>query len=802
MAFIFTPLKTYFGSVTRYEYTTLPLYVSNNYILPISEVVTVDTPFTIESSTTPTISNVFPFHKADTTVLHTGEIVDNIIFVLYNTATSLRFCKINKTTLVQISDAEVHSSTVTDAVVFQSTYTADTNSHELILIYHDGTTIYKKLYTSSSWSVASTISLAGTSTLSDFIGCNSAVNVILADGSFSNIAIVSLTSGSSNQLVQIGVDITSGSLSIAFVKDDAVFFPDQPLVVDGVKLFSFNGSERGCLCALHDDNKVYPITSSAFLSDAYIDIDSDFAENNFKVIGDEFHLVGYDVSDSKIERKAVYKYEKAYYTNNTKTLEYKLNTPTDTTTDVFYPVDISIGALSNMSLEFGYYISSVWTTLGSLPISSTIHEYHLVILMAEASLRLGTHMRISTALSTPFGFTSLTIKVDGSPVLELDGFVTTVGTQVNNKGDSFPCYVPTSEIDKYALQPATTMITNSSHSFIGDDGSALFVWRETAGVDDICLMRESDNFRTNLFRDASHTATVGTPHPLMLFKMSDYYIVGVSLNTDFYILKLDADSNLRLGGTQELSTSIFPTNYIAYHSDIINSGGVVAGELFATCTVEATLGDAPYGLVMFGQQHLDFHRVGDKIATSKQITSYVVDTDSSDTKYRYDEVECIMVADVEGTYIEKAIQEYVQDSTTELEAYVETANILYDPMMQSKMIDDSTIKTLVSLAVSKHPAIIQWASDSNYITNNYEHWIETGSPEETSDMDNDAIHMAGTKQVVVKEVVVDSNESTAFRLRITVGLTDIDDVAVYDDFRVFFVQIKTAEDYSIGGDNA
>lgn len=775
---------------------TVVASVRNNYLYPTSDTLSATTPFNVDGGLTSTYNNQYPIHRDDVDEMFQQVTNGHQIGMLFNdTSGNLMFSEYDVDgTLNKLQ--VVSSGAVEKAVVKQYFSTLEGNRNYFIFaISGTGTiaTIYSVKRSSSgvwTFTTQTPYTIGSGQTLGDFIGDEAVIYSSSSSLDYTShyIAAIQHTSGSNDGVMLISMRFSGIGYNAYYdivVDNGGTEYDKDPVKMTGIKMV--DSVARASL--INSDSSVNFLVGNLFSVGGFYNLESDIDYTVDKIDalhdGENILLGGveYDGADSILHKRR-YEYERMLFYAGTN--EYQLTTPSGNTTDYISNITATIGTLSNLTIEFGYYVSTVWNTLGTYTLTGGSDFLESTIIDNEIA-QIGTHVRISNSASQ-YLISNFIISDGTTTYLSIDGYNVNVGVLASGGGEK--AYAMTSK--DYDDTPDTLVgVVNVSHV-------AVF------NYDVMAILNDDDTHNAFYSRTTSRTNIISSivdsacdPKTILCsWSGTNYYIGSFITGNDWSVSVFDSNFS-RTDDAFELNTSIIGTaSYGAHESDVVASSTAI-GHLIATMLVAPVLETAPYGMIMFGQQHKDFARYDGTVENTESY-EYV----GSGGTHIYDDIECVFVADANGTYNIKYLQNKVMDESDSFDAFIETINIFYDPTYRSMMVNDTTIKALVSMAISKHPNVISWGNNSNYTTNDYKGWFTSGELEETGDFSNDVIYVAGSKQVVVREVVVNDDNAQAIRIRVEVGLQDVDGNDVFDDFRVFQVQLLATGYFGIGGDNA
>ena len=133
------------------------------------------------------------------------------------------------------------------------------------------------------------------------------------------------------------------------------------------------------------------------------------------------------------------------------------------------------------------------------------------------------------------------------------------------------------------------------------------------------------------------------------------------------------------------------------------------------------------------------------------------------------------------------------------EAYIDTINFYYDPSMADN-IERNPITVFLSFAQSMMKAELVWTLDSNYNFNDYRTYFNLGEIVETASVDNENAFFRGSKQVEVKNVVLDERDGKAIKFRIFARVTDENNDEVLDEWRIYHIKLLPNDAFTLDGD--
>ena len=804
-AYTTVPTEVNFGEVRSGVKKEIDISLRNNYIYPKTRDYTVASPFTIDGGVSATITNPYSWEVEnvdDLLDLHMD--ASGNIVMLFNHDGKL---------YIQVkgeSAIEVDWSTYTGGVIRRIAKVSGINFY--VGFVYSGTSIYPIFYNSSVTSIGAAISVSeGTITsINEFVGSELIVttNDVESD-TFGGTLIAGLRVNASNVVLLI----SDGTTSLGyFLKDygEALLAVEIRSLFNGEYITKIDGTKGLSLNLLDKNGKVYTITGSKYINTdlyrlatyngAYPELTgTGYIDANDQIIGQLYTNVS--GTDQSVNRRK-YDYDKALGASSGDII-FEISdswTSSSSVSDVLREItsiNVECDLLSDLTIEFGEMITNSSTfTLASVSNSTitltnggTVGDY-VENDSDHTSIDIATHIRIREASADKFLFGGLTITDNSTGIVlfSLNGF------EYNSE---------ISDLDDNRVRPVDGYqffdITADENTIKTDELCSLRVFRDNLitfrndNTDEIGIWYDSI-YRTNLF-DASNTKTGS--YYLFLYD-SEVHAFAYSNISEVILTTLD--SNLDRTDDSVSATGAITSSTLGYATDNLDYSTFTTAFLVMILKT-LTLPTAPYGLVMFGHGHVDFKRIN---ATTKFIKSYFY-SPAGITYIDIDESIPIISNSI-NPVIEHFDPVSIQDEGDIFESFIETVNVYYDPTYQSMMVNDSTVLAMVSTAVSKHPSILDWTADGNYEMNDNEGFYRNGDVLETSDMTNGStpLLISGTKQIVVNEIVVADRSANSVRVRVAVSKSDNQageaENLIYDDFKLFYIQIMPAGLIGVIGD--
>ena len=599
---------------------------------------------------------------------------------------------------------------------------------------------------------------------------------------YSHVVFVQFNSSSA---IICASDGTTHAASVLLIDGD----PDTDFTTTARKVVNlkyFDGDIVGVLIDAAD--KAFPLSNQMVLSTAYHALDVDFVSTEYDAFSDintsKTSLVGRDSSTATTINKYIYNTEKAI-AKNSGYIEYALN---NTVVETKQAVNLSVTSYSRIYVDIGYYVSTTWTSLAIYDTGAIAHERTATTLINGIDASIGTHVRITANVSTTDSpiFSLLSLSSVDANFLNIVGYDTTIGSRVTTDVWKFHML---STVDETDTKTATNTVSKFKLTSLDD-----YTYAYASGSDYDCGIVVDDEQRDGISSDAIIVSR-DLSFTYILNISSGLYLIAMDNDNDrFFITSLDSS----LDRTDDYQTITLTVNSAAlgYFTDTLMETDESTSLLDLTATIiAATVAKtAPYGLAMFGCGLTDFQRPQNTMT----VTSY---EKSSSGVYYFNKKESVMTADSAGDYAQVVETVNKLTASTDYEVFVESANMLFDPTFQSMMLDDNSILTYVSRAVSSHPTMIDWTSDGNYLMNGNEGFFKTGEVSETSDMDNTRVFVSATKQIVVDKIDIDDRIAGSIRIKIEMSKRNIEDTDdTYDDFKVFYIQMTPSGLFGLDGD--
>jgi hypothetical protein len=167
--------------------------------------------------------------------------------------------------------------------------------------------------------------------------------------------------------------------------------------------------------------------------------------------------------------------------------------------------------------------------------------------------------------------------------------------------------------------------------------------------------------------------------------------------------------------------------------------------------------------------------------------------------YIYDEVNAcfIEVSQGAGDWERQGSSYNIKTSDIDYECFMDTVNILIDPMKFSHGYSDTTIQALADLAVSQVRAQFFYTDDTKYVFPSDGAEAQLGDAVETSSFANSTVRYSGYKQVQPCKFKLDYRNSTSLKIRVLLKNNN-----KYDIFKVFSISYLTSGriiDDTVGG---
>jgi hypothetical protein len=146
-------------------------------------------------------------------------------------------------------------------------------------------------------------------------------------------------------------------------------------------------------------------------------------------------------------------------------------------------------------------------------------------------------------------------------------------------------------------------------------------------------------------------------------------------------------------------------------------------------------------------------------------------------------------------YSDSLINSPIQDKGQEIEAFIESGDIIFADFTTG----DAAIEMWINATVSVAGLKMTWSSDTNTDFQETNTAIKLGDIESTGSFDNEEVRYSGSKCIVSKKIEPDSRHGIAIRYKIIADLINngYDDIEIHD--MNLLTQMKL---YEIGGDDA
>lgn len=350
---------------------------------------------------------------------------------------------------------------------------------------------------------------------------------------------------------------------------------------------------------------------------------------------------------------------------------------------------------------------------------------------------------------------------------------------------------------------STNIIGNTSVSLFSIDCTA----RTTSYVAEGILFGATPAFIPRVYAPVVVYDSIGTPFIYSAVKVSsesDFESIAFGVCKSDSLLSFECNAStllIQFDATDPSVTPGEPQTDILYFSDYYTwLEESDEFNLIGYAYIQDTLPTPPYPLIICNENsHVDFLRYGE---TTEDIPYYSIYRGQTGvTRYDYDVSTNSFYEDANGRFVLGTMTKKVQDTYDNFDAYVETPNLTISQVLEE--IKSEVIEAFLKVGVSEVRAEVSWTSDTNYRTNSEKEYLLCGSPEETARLDDGTglpVYFAGSKQIEIKTTSIDQRVSRSFRLRIEARITDLDNNAYYDDFRVFHVTIKSDPAIAIEGD--
>ena len=781
-------LKYYFNPTYLSTKKTISTTVRNNMILPETDTLTVTAPFKIDDALTGLMTNPYTYNCDDVVdLLDIKKLENGSLLMLINTSADLIMRII--TTAGVASDKTLDAGTTyTGGVIDKILVTSSTYAY--FAYVYSGTTI--TAFSNLTGTVTSAVisptldgSAETVNAINGFVGSEKYYTTYINDNYYSANLVAGLSYDDSTDtegMLVIGYTTTVVALAIMGEGED-----DARLDFTPVKLFDVVAIDSiPSYQILSDDGKIYSVivdewynyttpTTNMYNVKNYIDIN---VESN------EAFIAGRNVSLEKLLRSD-WNVKKVGYGSS---VEFALEGVTGNTTETLSNIYMLFETLSEVVFSFGHYDStSTWVLNGTKTIGTDFTYSEGGLAMGPYSL--GTHVRLSTDFWAGLTITQTVGGIE-TTLLSVDGYEIINGTSVDGSisGMRMIC----DKIEDYTTGDTVTDLglvranEGKIASYKDDDDSTV----NTIYVD------TDDTERIGLYEHSDSVADVYS----FLFGTTTGYN-AVIFNKDYpeiYMTTLDTSFN-RTDDSIDVDFSVETATAGYTDSDVTGTLAGDIGDLIATVLTTPQLPLVPYGLVMFGRGHKDYQRTASTPETVS-ITVY-----PSGSGYLYNRVESTLVADAGGLYTTSVVAPQLQSEGEDIDAWVDTVNLYYDPLIESMDILDNSVLMHIVTAVSMHPTIADWTSDGNYKMNGYAGMKRTGADVETGMFDNYGVTplmVSATKQIVVNSLKIDTRIGRCIRIRVKLSKTNVAGTSVYDDFKVFYVKLMQPELFDIGGENA